>query len=199
MQAALANMLGGMGFFYGSSKVLYDKGGGVMAQGQLKVCLYGVCVYVYVWVGGWVGGCFVCTLTHTQQTTIHCHTITQQDNNNTKEYTTTHTHTHTPPPPPSTQLLNSPLPTFPPTHTPHTPHPLPTPPHTHQATGLFTSVPSRSFFPRGFLWDEGFHLLITHQWSPLVGRDVIAHWLDLMTAEGWIPREQILGGEAEAR
>jgi mannosyl-oligosaccharide glucosidase len=64
---------------------------------------------------------------------------------------------------------------------------------------LFTSVPSRPFFPRGFLWDEGFHLIPIADWDIDVTLDIIKSWYNTMDDDGWIPREQILGPEARSR
>ena len=64
---------------------------------------------------------------------------------------------------------------------------------------LLSHVPSRPIFPRGFLWDEGFHLLPVMEWDLDLSVSVLQSWLRLMDADGWIAREQILGPEARSR
>jgi mannosyl-oligosaccharide glucosidase len=56
---------------------------------------------------------------------------------------------------------------------------------------LLSHSPSRAFFPRGFLWDEGFHLLPLLEWDLDHALTVLKSWLHRMDTDGWIPREQV--------
>ncbi|KAF9358431.1 Processing alpha glucosidase I [Mortierella sp. AD094] len=74
------------------------------------------------------------------------------------------------------------------------PDPKPTLP-----ASLFSAVPSRSFFPRGFYWDEGFHQTLIGQWDNDLSLEIIESWFNRQDRDGWIQREQILGDEARSR
>ena len=67
------------------------------------------------------------------------------------------------------------------------------------AQELLTATPSRSFFPRGFYWDEGFHEAHIAAWDPELAIALFASWTRLIDDDGWVAREQILGSEARSR
>lgn len=64
---------------------------------------------------------------------------------------------------------------------------------------LLTATPSRSFFPRGFYWDEGFHLIHIGEWDTDFSLEILKDWIDLIDENGWVAREQILGDEARSK
>ncbi|RLV88925.1 Mannosyl-oligosaccharide glucosidase [Spathaspora sp. JA1] len=64
---------------------------------------------------------------------------------------------------------------------------------------LFTLVPSRPFFPRGFLWDEGFHLIPLLNYDSDFVLEIIKSWFNQIDHNGWIAREQIIGPESRSK
>jgi mannosyl-oligosaccharide glucosidase len=64
---------------------------------------------------------------------------------------------------------------------------------------LITDTPSRTTFPRGFLWDSGFHNLVILKWNPLVSLRILTNWANRIDERGWVAREQIPGEEARSR
>ncbi|KAI0340653.1 glycoside hydrolase [Trametopsis cervina] len=75
----------------------------------------------------------------------------------------------------------------------------PTGPQLTEPRALLTATPSRSFFPRGFYWDEGFHLLHIGEWDNDLSLTILKDWISLIDEDGWVAREQILGEEARSK
>eukprot|EP00501_MAST-03F_sp_TOSAG23-6_P001726 GSMAST32.ASY1.ANO1.1800.1 assembled CDS len=77
---------------------------------------------------------------------------------------------------------------------------------------LFSGSPSRPC-TTGFLWDEGFHLLVIATWDATMAMDIMAHWMNQVQPSGCtlsaiisivffytkFCTEQILGEEAKSR
>lgn len=54
---------------------------------------------------------------------------------------------------------------------------------------MFTMTPSRNYFIRGFLWDEGFHNLILSKYDLELTIKIQDDWFNTLFDNGWIPRE----------
>jgi len=67
-----------------------------------------------------------------------------------------------------------------------------------ESLDILASTPSRKDYPKGHLWDEGFHLLVICRWDRILCMEILRTWFGTMTAPGWIPREQARGEELES-
>ena len=63
---------------------------------------------------------------------------------------------------------------------------------------LLTFTPSRKHLPQGFLWHEGFHLLVVLEWDLDLAVEVLYSWLSNMDENGWIASRQVLGPEVQS-
>lgn len=61
---------------------------------------------------------------------------------------------------------------------------------------LFSSTPSRFVFPRGFYWDEGFHVAQIMEYDFSLAVEIVMSWFEMVDdRDGWVAREVILGPE----
>lgn len=62
---------------------------------------------------------------------------------------------------------------------------------------LFTIVPTKRGFPRGFLWDDMFHQLLVMRLDAELTKEILCSWLHFMDNDGWIYREITIGKKAD--
>jgi mannosyl-oligosaccharide glucosidase len=58
----------------------------------------------------------------------------------------------------------------------------------HEFDSFHSFTPSRLIFPRGFLWDDGFHLSISVHYNPALTVNLLLNWIRKIDLMGWIGR-----------